>query len=45
MTVEASREVLRRLELRVTRKLDGLLQGDYRGLIPGHGTERGEPRS
>ena len=45
MTVEASREVLRRLELRVTRKLDGLLQGDYRGLIPGHGTELGETRS
>jgi uncharacterized protein (DUF58 family) len=44
MTVESSREVLRRLELRVTRKLDGLLQGDYRGLIPGHGTELGEAR-
>jgi uncharacterized protein (DUF58 family) len=44
MTIESSREVLRRLELRVTRKLDGLLQGDYRGLIPGHGTELGEAR-
>ena len=44
MTIEASREVLRRLELRVTRKLDGLLQGDYRGLIPGHGSELGETR-
>jgi uncharacterized protein (DUF58 family) len=44
MTLESSREMLRRLELRVTRKLDGLLQGDYRGLIPGHGSELGETR-
>lgn len=36
--------VLRRLELSVTRRLDGLLQGDYRGLVPGHGTETGETR-
>lgn len=36
--------VLRRLELSVTRRLDGLLQGDYRGLVPGHGTEAGETR-
>lgn len=44
MTIESSRETLRRLELRVTRKLDGLLQGDYRGLVPGHGSEPGETR-
>jgi uncharacterized protein (DUF58 family) len=37
-------EVLRRLELTVTRKLDGMLQGDYRGLVPGRGTEPGETR-
>ncbi len=37
-------EVLRRLELTITRKLDGLLQGDYRGLVPGHGSELGETR-
>lgn len=37
-------EVLRRLELTVTRRLDGLLQGDYRGLVPGHGSEGGETR-
>ncbi len=36
--------MLRRLELTVTRRLDGLLQGDYRGLVPGHGTEAGETR-
>ncbi len=37
-------EILRRLELTVNRRLDGLLQGDYRGLIPGHGSESGETR-
>jgi uncharacterized protein (DUF58 family) len=37
-------ELLRRLELTVTRRLDGLLQGDYRGLVPGHGSEPGEAR-
>ena len=37
-------EVLRRLELTVTRRLDGLLHGDYRGLVPGHGSELGETR-
>ncbi len=37
-------EVLRRLELLVTRRLDGLLQGDYRGLVPAHGSEPGETR-
>lgn len=40
----STREVLRRLELTITRKLDGLLQGDYRGLVPGHGSELGEAR-
>ena len=40
----AASEVLRRLELAVTRRLDGLLQGDHRGLTPGHGTEQGEVR-
>lgn len=39
-----SAEVIRRLELTVTRRLDGLLQGDYRGLVPGHGSEPGETR-
>ncbi|MEJ3745392.1 DUF58 domain-containing protein [Actinomycetes bacterium KLBMP 9797] len=36
--------VLSRLQLMVTRKLDGLLQGDYVGLLPGPGTEAGESR-
>src|SRR5438477_10410224 len=36
--------VLNRMQLLVTRKLDGLLQGDYLGLLPGPGTEPGESR-
>ena len=37
-------QVLRRLELTVTRKLDGLLHGEYQGLRPGPGSEPGEAR-
>ncbi len=37
--------VLRRLELDVSRRLDGLLHGDHRGLVPGHGSEPGEARA
>lgn len=37
-------EVLRRLDLVVRRRLDGLLHGEYMGLVPGHGTEKGETR-
>lgn len=37
-------EILRRLELEVGRRLDGLLHGDYRGLVPGHGSEPGDAR-
>ena len=33
-----------RLRITVLRRLDGLLSGDYGGLFPGHGTERGEAR-
>lgn len=40
----SSAEVLRRLELTVTRRLDGMLQGEHRGLVPGHGSEPGETR-
>ena len=35
---------LARLQLLITRKLDGLLQGDYLGLLPGPGSEPGESR-
>jgi uncharacterized protein (DUF58 family) len=36
--------VLRRLDLAVSHKLDGLLHGEYQGLVPGHGSELGETR-
>jgi uncharacterized protein (DUF58 family) len=36
--------VLRQLELVVTRRLDGLLQGDFQGLVPGAGSESGDGR-
>jgi len=40
-----SDEILRRLDLKINRRLDGLLQGDYQGLVPGHGSEPGETRA
>jgi uncharacterized protein (DUF58 family) len=33
-----------RLRLTVLRRIDGLLAGDHAGLLPGHGSERGEAR-
>jgi uncharacterized protein (DUF58 family) len=36
--------ILRRLELTVRRRLDGLLQGNHLGLVPGPGSEAGESR-
>lgn len=46
MTVVTAKteEILRRLELTVTHRLDGLLHGDHLGLVPGHGSELGETR-
>lgn len=44
LVTEASEPVLRRLELVVRNRLDGLLQGSYLGLIPGPGSEAGESR-
>jgi len=41
---ERADATLNRLQLIVTRKLDGLLQGDYLGLLPGPGGEPGESR-
>ncbi|MEO3825106.1 DUF58 domain-containing protein [Actinomadura sp. B10D3] len=40
----APEQALRRLELTVTRRLDGLLQGDHLGLLPGPGWEPAEGR-
>lgn len=41
----SSRAALNQLELLVTRRLDGVLAGDHRGLLPGPGTEPGEARA
>ncbi|GAA3959537.1 DUF58 domain-containing protein [Actinomadura viridis] len=37
-------QALRRLELTIVRRLDGLLQGEHLGLLPGPGTEAAEGR-
>src|SRR6195952_1940928 len=37
--------LLHRLELTVRRRLDGLLQGDHLGLVPGSGSEAGDSRA
>ncbi len=44
LSIGPTAEVLRRLELTISRRLDGLLQGDHRGLVPAHGSELGETR-
>jgi uncharacterized protein (DUF58 family) len=36
--------LVRQLELTVTRKISGLLHGDYQGLLPGAGSELGDTR-
>jgi uncharacterized protein (DUF58 family) len=37
-------ERVRRLEITVAGRVEGLLQGDHRGLLPGPGSERGDAR-
>lgn len=37
-------ELLRTLELTISRRMDGVLHGNYQGLTPGHGSEPGESR-
>jgi uncharacterized protein (DUF58 family) len=44
LATTSAAEVIRRLELTIGRKLDGILQGNYQGLVPGHGSELGETR-
>jgi uncharacterized protein (DUF58 family) len=44
LDLQAADALLRRLELTVRNKLDGLLQGNYVGLVPGPGSEAGESR-
>jgi uncharacterized protein (DUF58 family) len=43
-SIERADRALRRLELDVARRLDGLLQGDHLGLVPAPGSEAGESR-
>lgn len=40
----AAGEIVRRLELTLGRRVDGLLHGDHIGRVPGLGTEAGESR-
>ncbi|GHE48523.1 hypothetical protein GCM10017673_57760 [Streptosporangium violaceochromogenes] len=42
--VNTPEQALRRLELAVVRRLDGLLHGSYQGLFPGPGGEFGDSR-
>ena len=44
LDLAAAEPLLRRLEMTVRNKLDGLLQGNYLGLVPGPGSEPGESR-
>lgn len=44
LDLAAGEPLLRRLELTVRNKLEGLLQGNYLGLVPGAGSEAGESR-
>lgn len=45
ITASEAERVARKLELTVTRRLDGILRGDYLGVLPGPGWEVGEARS
>lgn len=38
-------EIIRRLTLDVNRRLDGMLHGDFMGIVPGRGSEPGETRA
>jgi uncharacterized protein (DUF58 family) len=40
----APEEVLRRLQIDINRRLDGMLHGDHEGLVPGRGSEPGDTR-
>jgi uncharacterized protein (DUF58 family) len=42
--MRTAEQALRRLELTVTRRLDGLLHGAHQGLLPGQGSEAGDSR-
>ncbi len=38
-------DVLRRLQVDITRRLDGMLHGEHEGLVPGRGSEPGDART
>lgn len=40
----APEQALRRLELTIVRRMEGFLQGDHRGLLPGPGSEASDAR-
>ncbi|MET8053206.1 DUF58 domain-containing protein [Streptosporangium sp. NPDC005286] len=44
VAIGTAEQALRRLELTIVRRLDGLLQGAYQGLLPGPGSEFGDSR-
>lgn len=44
MTLATAEAAVRNLELMVTRRLDGLLQGDHQGLVPAAGSEPADSR-
>ncbi|MCK9900793.1 hypothetical protein CC117_11420 [Parafrankia colletiae] len=44
VTSPSVERTLRRLEIAVTRRLDGMLLGEHLGLLPGQGTEKAESR-
>jgi len=44
LDLDSAEPLLRKLELKVRNRLDGLLQGNYVGLVPGPGSEAGESR-
>jgi uncharacterized protein (DUF58 family) len=41
---QAVADLVRTLEVTVTRRLDGVLHGNHQGITPGHGSEPGESR-
>jgi uncharacterized protein (DUF58 family) len=43
-TSAVTAELVRSLEFTITRRLDGILHGNYQGITPGHGSEPGESR-
>ncbi|MDF5756720.1 DUF58 domain-containing protein [Spongiactinospora sp. TRM90649] len=42
--MKAAEQALRRLELTIVRRLDGMLHGSHQGLLPGPGSETGDSR-